>query len=87
MINLRFRSNAPRKPPRVILLGPPGSGRTTTAEILSKRFGLVNVSPLKLLQAEAKRNPAIKIKLQQAQDMGVDVPDDLLLRVVDARLN
>lgn len=63
MINLRFRSNAPRRPPRVILLGPPGSGRTTTAEILSKRFGLVNVSPLRLLENEAKRNPAIKIKL------------------------
>lgn len=66
MTKLRFRDNAPRRPPRVILLGPPGSGRTTTTEMISKRFGLVNVSPLKLLQAEAKRNPAIKIKIQQA---------------------
>ena len=87
MINLRFRTNAPRRPPRVILLGPPGSGRTTTAEIICSRFGLVNVSPLKLLQAEAKRNPAIKNKLIQSQEMGVEVPDDILLRVVDARLN
>jgi pantothenate kinase len=46
MINLRFRVNAPRRPPRVIILGPPGSGRSTTSEIISKRFGLVNVSPM-----------------------------------------
>jgi pantothenate kinase len=46
MMNLRFRINAPRRPPRVIILGPPGSGRSTTAEIVSQRFGLVNVSPM-----------------------------------------
>lgn len=49
MINLRFRINAPRRPPRVIILGPPGSGRSTTAEIISQKFGLVNVSPMQLL--------------------------------------
>ena len=63
MINLRFRINAPRRPPRVIILGPPGSGRSTTAEIISQKFGLVNVSPMQLLAIEAKKNPAIKIKI------------------------
>ena len=29
MLRIRFRANAPRRPPRVILLGPPGSGRST----------------------------------------------------------
>lgn len=31
MLSLRFKSNAPRRPPRVIILGPPGSGRDTQA--------------------------------------------------------
>lgn len=53
MMNLRFRDNAPRRPPRVIILGPPGSGRSSTAEIVSKRYGLVNVSPHQLVQAES----------------------------------
>jgi len=29
MLHLRYRSGAPRRPPRVILIGPTGSGRTT----------------------------------------------------------
>ena len=29
MLRIRHRNNAPRRPPRVILIGPPGSGRST----------------------------------------------------------
>lgn len=35
MLRIRYRSNAPRRPPRVILLGPPGSGRSTQAEVIA----------------------------------------------------
>lgn len=28
MLRVRFRNGAPRRPPKVILVGPPGSGRT-----------------------------------------------------------
>ena len=29
MLSIRFRNNAPRRPPKILLIGPPGSGRTT----------------------------------------------------------
>lgn len=50
MLRLRYKSDAPRRPPRVILLGPPGSSRSTQSEILADTFGLVNVSPMDLLK-------------------------------------
>ena len=45
MLRLKFRSNAPRRPPRVFVIGPPGSGRTTQANKIADAFGLVCVSP------------------------------------------
>ena len=44
MLSLRFKSNAPRRPPRVIILGPPGSGRDTQALMVAQQFGLVHIS-------------------------------------------
>jgi len=29
MLRIRHRNNAPRRPPKVIIIGPPGSGRST----------------------------------------------------------
>ena len=29
MLRIRFRNNAPRRPPKILLIGPPGSGRST----------------------------------------------------------
>ncbi len=77
MMTIRFRDNAPRRPPRVFILGPPGSGKTTTAEVISKRYGLVNVCPMELMKVEAKKNP---------QFHAHDDPENLL-RVIDERIN
>lgn len=49
MLHLRYRSGAPRRPPRVVLIGPTGSGRTTQASALSEAFGLVHISPSNLV--------------------------------------
>ena len=86
MLRIRHRNNAPRRPPRVILIGPPGSGRSTQAQLIADAFGLVNVSPQKILKAEAERNPPIKIKLQEAAEKGEAIPDEIILRLVDARI-
>lgn len=86
MMNLRFRDNAPRRPPRVIIIGPPGSGRSTTAEMVSKRYGLVNVSPLQLMQAEGKINPSVKQEMLSCIEKGLDFPEATLKRLIDKRL-
>jgi SpoVK/Ycf46/Vps4 family AAA+-type ATPase len=57
MLSLRFKSNAPRRPPRVIILGPPGSGRDTQAKLIAQQFGLVHISARQLLKGEIQKNP------------------------------
>lgn len=52
MLKLRFRTNAPRRPPRVIIVGPPGSGRQTQSLAIAQFFGLVHISTRQLLKQE-----------------------------------
>ena len=44
------------------------------------------MSPQKILKAEAERNPPIKIKLQEAQEKGEQIPDELILRLIEDRI-
>ena len=67
----------------MFIIGPPGSGRTTQANMIAEAFGLVSISPQKILLAEAEKNPAIKIKMQEALESGVGIPDEILLRMID----
>jgi SpoVK/Ycf46/Vps4 family AAA+-type ATPase len=52
MLKLKFRSNAPRRPPRVLILGPPGSGRSSQAKKVAQAYGFVHISTTELLKDE-----------------------------------
>lgn len=86
MLKLRYKSDAPRRPPRVILLGPPGSSRSTQCQMLADKFGMVHINPIDLLKAEGERNPGIKQKTKESIENGDPVPDEIVLRLVDQRL-
>lgn len=86
VLRIRFRNNAPRRPPRVILLGPPGSGRSTQASTMAERFGLVKICTRSLLKKEMQRNPQITGVIQDALDKGEMVPDEIVLTLVEKRL-
>lgn len=86
MLRIRYKNNAPRRPPRVIILGPPGSGRSTQAEVISRRYGLVHVCTRTLLKHEISRNPEVGKMLSAALDAGQLVPDQIVLPLVEQRL-
>ena len=50
VLTLRYRNDAPKRPPRIMIAGPPGCGRTTQSELIAQQFGLVNVSMKDLLR-------------------------------------
>ena len=50
MFDIRFRVTSHKRPPKIIIFGPIGCGRTTQGILLSKNFGLVYVSAKSLLK-------------------------------------
>lgn len=44
------------------------------------------MSPAKLVRDEQETNPAVKIRVQQALEKGEEIPDEVVLRLIDARL-
>ncbi len=53
---------------------------------MQESFGLVHVSPEELLRVEAEKNAGIKLRVKETVESGESVPDEILLRLIDARL-
>jgi adenylate kinase family enzyme len=51
---VQLKVSDPMRPPRVIILGPPGSGRSTQAKHIAKKYGIIHVSIVELLRDEMK---------------------------------
>lgn len=70
----------------MILLGPPGSGRTTQAELIARRYGLVHICTRSLLKGEIARNPDVGKIISQSIDTGSAVPDEVVISLIEQRL-
>jgi adenylate kinase len=70
------------RPVRLIITGPPGSGKGTYSQLLSREYGIPHISVGELLRSYAKARPDVAAIMAQ----GRLVPTDLVLRVVRERL-
>ena len=70
----------------VVLLGPPGAGKGTQAEILSEKLGLAHVSSGDLFPENIKNQTELGKLAQTFMDRGDLVPDDLTIAMVRDRL-
>jgi adenylate kinase len=64
---------------RLLLIGAPGSGKGTQAELLAKRFGLVHISSGDLLRQHVRDKTAIGRTIESYVDKGDLVPDSVVL--------
>lgn len=71
---------------RIVLLGPPGSGKGTQAGLLRERLGLPHISTGVLLREAVKRGTPLGRQAQAFMDRGELVPDDLMLDLIEERL-
>ena len=71
---------------RLILLGAPGAGKGTQAEILSKTFSIPTISTGNILRAAMKNGTALGLKVKEYMDAGNLVPDELIIGIIRERL-
>lgn len=71
---------------KLILLGAPGAGKGTQAEILSAKLGIPTISTGNMLRAAIQEGTPVGLEAKSYMDAGKLVPDDVIIRVVKERI-
>jgi adenylate kinase len=69
------------------MFGPPGSGKGTQASRVAVRMGVPHVAAGDMLRSEVSRDTPLGREAKPIMDAGGLVPDDLVVRMIEARLN
>jgi len=70
----------------LILLGPPGSGKGTQAQIIADRYHIPQISTGDMLRAAVKEGTPLGKRAKAFMDQGQLVPDEVVIGIVDERL-
>jgi adenylate kinase len=71
----------------LILLGAPGAGKGTQAELLVEKLGIPSISTGNMLREAMKNGTELGKKAKRYMDEGSLVPDDLVLGIVAERVS
>jgi len=72
---------------RLILLGPPGSGKGTQAQRLVQRNGIVQLSTGEMLRAAVAAGTAVGLQAKEIMANGGLVPDEIVVGIISDRLD
>ena len=71
---------------KLILLGAPGAGKGTQAEILCKELNIPSISTGNILRAAIKNGTPTGVKAKAFMDDGKLVPDEVIIGIINERL-
>jgi adenylate kinase len=71
---------------KLILLGAPGAGKGTQAEILCDRLNIPTISTGNILRAAVKNGTPTGLKAKSFMDAGQLVPDEVIIGIISERL-
>ena len=71
---------------KIILLGPPGAGKGTQAEIICKNFSIPHISTGDMLREAIANETATGKIAKEIMDAGNLVPDDVIVSMVKERI-
>lgn len=72
---------------QLIFMGPPGAGKGTQAQLLASLWNIPHISTGDILRASVVAKTALGQKAQSYMDAGDLVPDQLLMDIVQERMN
>lgn len=71
---------------KIILLGPPGSGKGTQSEFLKEAYGITHISTGEIFREAMKNQTELGLLAKSFIDFGNLVPDDVTIGLVRERL-
>lgn len=71
---------------KLILLGAPGAGKGTQAEVICKHLGIPAISTGNILREALKSGTEMGLKAKSFMDAGQLVPDDVVIGIIKDRL-
>lgn len=71
---------------KLILLGAPGAGKGTQAEIISQKLGIPTISTGNILRAAVKNGTPVGLQAKAYMETGKLVPDEVIIGIIQERL-
>ena len=71
---------------KLILLGAPGAGKGTQADILKKKLAIPTISTGNILRAAVKNGTPTGLRAKECMDAGKLVSDDIIIDIIGERL-
>ena len=71
---------------KLILLGAPGAGKGTQAEVISEKYNIPTISTGNIIRAALKNSTEMGLKAKEFIDAGNLVPDEIVIGIIKERL-
>ncbi|MGH8552445.1 MAG: nucleoside monophosphate kinase, partial [Methylococcales bacterium] len=71
---------------RVILLGSPGSGKGTQAQLIREKYRIPQISTGDMLREAVRQQSPLGLEAKKVMDSGKLVSDELILGLIQARI-
>lgn len=71
---------------RIVIMGPPGAGKGTQAQVISRTLGIPHISTGEIFRENARAGTEMGLKAREYMERGEYVPDTIVNAMIEARL-